>query len=74
MLHYWSEPSPAETLLDPVVQAVMAADAVDPAALDALLREVARRVEPRLGDRRRSDAGCGPGPRRRSERSLDRTK
>jgi hypothetical protein len=48
MLHYWSEPSLAETLLDPVVQAVMAADAVDPAALDALLREVARRVGPRL--------------------------
>jgi len=47
MLHCWSEPSLAETLADPMVLAVMAADAVDPAALDALLREVAHRVEPR---------------------------
>jgi hypothetical protein len=46
MLHNWSEPSLAETLTDPVILAVMAADAVDPAALDALLRAVARRVEP----------------------------
>ena len=48
MFYSWSEPSLAETLSDPMVQAVMAADAVDPAALDALLREVAHRVEPRL--------------------------
>jgi hypothetical protein len=31
---------------DPVVQAVMAADAVDPAALGALLREAARKLDP----------------------------
>jgi hypothetical protein len=45
--HYGSEPSLAETLSDPVIQAVMAADAVDPAALDALLREAAHRMESR---------------------------
>lgn len=45
---YWREPSLAETLADPVVRAVMAADAVDPAALDALLREVAHGMESRL--------------------------
>ena len=55
MLHSWNwseprrtEPSLAETLSDPVIQAVMAADAVDREALDALLREVALRVEPLL--------------------------
>jgi len=46
MLHYWSEPSLADVLSDPVVQAVMAADAVDLAALSAMLREAARKVEP----------------------------
>ena len=56
MLHYWSEPSLAETLSDPVVQAVMAADAVDPTALDALLREVAHKVEPRLHPSRSTGA------------------
>jgi hypothetical protein len=44
----WREPSLAETLSDPVVRAVMAADAVDPAALAALLREAALRVESTL--------------------------
>jgi hypothetical protein len=46
MLHYWSEPSLADALSDPVVQAVMAADAVDPAALSALLREATRKLKP----------------------------
>ena len=45
MLQYWSEPSLADALSDPVVQAVMAADAVDPIALSALLREAARKLE-----------------------------
>ncbi len=57
MLHSWNwsepsgteitgtEPSLAETLSDPVIQAMMAADAVDPLALDALLREIALKVE-----------------------------
>ena len=45
MLHYWSEPSLADVLSEPVVKAVMAADSVDPAALNALLREVACKVE-----------------------------
>jgi hypothetical protein len=45
MLHYWSEPSLADALSDPVVQAVMAADAVDPVALSALLCEAARKLE-----------------------------
>jgi hypothetical protein len=61
MLHTWSEPTLAETLADPVVLAVMAADAVDPAALDALLREVAHRVEPRLPSSR-STAARAPQP------------
>jgi hypothetical protein len=43
MLYNWSEPSLAETLSDPMVRALMAADAVDPDALDTLLREVAHR-------------------------------
>jgi hypothetical protein len=43
MLYVQSEPSLAETLSDPMIQALMAADAVDPDALDALLREVADR-------------------------------
>jgi hypothetical protein len=46
MLYYWSEPSLADALSDPVIQAVMAADAVDPAALNALLREATRKLEP----------------------------
>jgi len=46
MLHYWSEPSLADVLSEPVVKAVMAADAVDLAALSAVLREAARKVEP----------------------------
>jgi hypothetical protein len=45
MLHYWSEPSLADALSDPVVKAVMAADAVDPAALSALLREAASKLD-----------------------------
>ena len=48
MLHCWSEPTLAETLADPMVRAVMAADAVDPEALAALLRAAASRVEPSL--------------------------
>src|SRR5262249_60165710 len=55
MLHSWNwsepswiEPSLAETLSDPVIQAVMAADPVDPQALDALLHEIALKVKPRL--------------------------
>jgi hypothetical protein len=85
MLDCWSEPSLAETLSDPVVQAVMAADAVDPTALDALLRVVAHRVEPPRAlvsvGRCTSDANRGSvlrrGSTRRdeqcSERSLDRS-
>jgi hypothetical protein len=48
----WREPSLAETLSDPVIRAVMAADAVDPAALAALLREAASRVDSPLGPSR----------------------
>jgi hypothetical protein len=51
----WREPSLAETLSDPVIRAVMAADAVDPAALAALLREAALRMEPPLGPSRPAD-------------------
>lgn len=58
MLHFWSEPS----LSDPVVQAVMAADAVDPTALDALLREVAHRVEPQVRPGRPAPERCKRGP------------
>jgi hypothetical protein len=45
MLHYWSEPRLTDALSDPVVQAVMAADAVDPVELSALLREAACKLE-----------------------------
>ena len=55
MLHYWSEPSLADVLSDPVVQAIMAADAVDPDALSALLRKAARKLEP---DPRPSRSAC----------------
>jgi hypothetical protein len=37
-----SEPTLAELLNDPVVRAVMAADGVEPRALEAALREMAR--------------------------------
>jgi hypothetical protein len=46
MFHRWHELSLAEALSDPMILAVMAADHVDPAALDTLLRAVAHRVEP----------------------------
>jgi len=64
MLNYWSEPSLADALSDPVVKAVMTADAVDPAALSALLREAARKLEPdsrpsRSAGTRASDTGIG---------------
>ena len=39
------EPSLGDTLEDPVVQAIMAADGVDPAALRTLMRETARKIE-----------------------------
>ncbi len=70
MLHSWNwsepsgteitgtEPSLAETLSDPVIQAMMAADAVDPLALDALLREVALKVESRLPEVRAAGSGA----------------
>ena len=61
MLHYWSEPSLADVLSEPVVKAVMAADAVDPAALSALLREAARKL------RRASHTGIGAGAQARAE-------
>jgi len=58
MLHSWNwrEPSLAETLSDPVIRAVMAADAVDPAALAALLREAALKVESTLGPSRPAES------------------
>ena len=49
MFYQCGEPSLRDALKDPVVQAVMAADGVDPSALSALMRETARKIE--LGDR-----------------------
>jgi hypothetical protein len=45
MYYQFPEPSLRDALKDPVVQAVMAADGVDPAALSALMRETARKIE-----------------------------
>jgi hypothetical protein len=61
MFNYWSEPSLADVLSDPVIQAVMAADDVDPAALSALLRKAARKIEL---DSRPSRAADTPSSRR----------
>jgi hypothetical protein len=60
MLQDWSEPSLTEALSDPVIQALMAADAVDPAALNTLLREIALRVEARLPPARPAGIGALP--------------
>jgi len=45
MLRPCGEPSLADALADPLIQALMLADAVDPAELRALMRETARRIE-----------------------------
>ena len=50
MFYQCREPSLRDALKDPLVQAVMAADGVDPGALSTLLRETARKIE--LGARR----------------------
>lgn len=42
-----SKPTLADLLDDPLVRALMAADRVDPAALAAELRSLARRLPPR---------------------------
>jgi len=39
------EPSLADAMADPLVQALMLADGVHPAKLRALMRETARRIE-----------------------------
>ena len=45
MLRPCGELSLADALADPLIQALMLADAVDPAELKALMRETARRIE-----------------------------
>ena len=45
MLRRCGELSLADALADPLIQALMLADAVDPAELRALMRETARRIE-----------------------------
>ena len=45
MLCQCIEPSLGDALNDPLVQALMAADGVDPLALGALMRETARKIE-----------------------------
>ena len=45
MSHCRYEPSVADALADPLIQALMAADAVHPAELRALMLETARKIE-----------------------------
>jgi hypothetical protein len=45
MLRPCGELSLAAAMADPLIQALMLADAVDPAELRALMRETARRIE-----------------------------
>lgn len=66
MYYQFREPSLRDALKDPVVQAVMAADGVDPAALGALMRETARKVELRA----RGSATAQPPRGRVTERSF----
>jgi len=40
------EPTLADTLADPVIRALMAADGVDPQALETVLRRLARQMLP----------------------------
>jgi hypothetical protein len=51
------EPTLAETLSDPLIQAVMMADGVDPGEVEVLLRRVARRT-----DHRRTGVRTSPRP------------
>ena len=45
MLRPRREPSLADAMADPLIQALMLADGVHPAKLRALMRETARRIE-----------------------------
>jgi hypothetical protein len=45
MLRPYREPSLADAMADPLIQALMRADGVDPDELRALMRGTARRVE-----------------------------
>ena len=45
MLRPCREPSLNDAMADPLIQALMLADAVDPAELRALMRETARRID-----------------------------
>jgi len=45
MLRPCREPSLADATADPVIRALMLADAVDPAKLRALMRETARKMK-----------------------------
>jgi len=45
MLRPCRQPSLADAMADPLIQALMRADGVDPAELRALMRETARRIE-----------------------------
>jgi hypothetical protein len=44
MRWYRPEPTVAEILVDPIVQALMEADGIDPQALEAQLRNMARAI------------------------------
>jgi hypothetical protein len=52
MAHICREPSLAQMLADPVIQALMASDGVDRSELDEVIAAARRRIE-----RRRSDRG-----------------
>jgi hypothetical protein len=59
MPRYWNEPTLSDTLSDPVIQAIMAADHVDPDALGDLLRETAHKVRFGVRSHRPADPGEG---------------
>jgi hypothetical protein len=49
----------SDALSDPLVRIVMAADNVDPAKLESMLRRIAEGVAPNLSRPREAGYGCG---------------
>jgi hypothetical protein len=49
----------SDALSDPLVRAVMAADNVDPAKLESMLRRIAEEVAPNLSRPTEAGHGCG---------------
>jgi hypothetical protein len=68
MIHFHDDPTLEELLGDPITQAVMTADRVDPRELKAMLASIARAIGRRQGAWALRDAasGCVSEPRIRS--------